>query len=119
MIVSGLCKNGDWRFGASLANYKKDSEAIAQNVQTRIASWQRDWFLDADACIDWFRLLSERGTQNEIRQEIERVTLETEGVSRVLSIDATVRASKRQATYTVRYIDVFGAEREVTDANNG
>lgn len=119
MIVSGLCKKGDWRFGASMANYKSGSEAIAQNVQTRIASWRRDWFLDVDACIDWFRLLSERGTKEQIRQEIERVTLETEGVDRVVSVDVTVRASQRAATYTVRYVDVFGAEREVRDANNG
>lgn len=119
MIVSGLCKDGDWRFGASLAQYKSGSDAIAQNVQTRILSWRRDWFLDADACIDWFRLLSERGTRNQIEQELERVTQETEGVVRVLSVSSSVRVSKRQATYTIRYLDVYGAEKEISDENNG
>lgn len=119
MIVSGLCKKGDWRFGASRANYLSGGDAIAQNVKTRLLSWKRDWWLDADACIDWFKLLSERGTSRKIKLEIERVTAATEGVVRVLSIDATVRASKRQATYTVRYLDIYGAEREVSDANNG
>lgn len=119
MIVSGLTKDGDWRFGASRANYLSGSDAIAQNVATRLQSFRRDWFLDADACIDWTRLLSERGTQRKIKLEIERVTAETEGVVRVTLVDAFVRPSKRQGTYTVKYVDVFGQEREVIDENNG
>ena len=48
MKVSKLDSNHDWTFGQSLANYARGSEAIAQNVVTRLLSWQRDWFLDVE-----------------------------------------------------------------------
>jgi len=87
MKVRRLDNKGDWTFGNGLANYAKENEAILQNVATRIKSFKGDWFLDNEANIDWFRLLSTKDTKQIIINEIERVTLETEGVIRIVNLE--------------------------------
>lgn len=81
--------DGDWSFGRGRADYVKDSEAIQQNIVTRLKSFKNDWFLDIDAHIDWFDLLGRKGTQEEIKREVERVTLATEGVLRINKLQLT------------------------------
>ena len=52
MRVSGLDKNLDWRFGKGRAAYKRNADAIAQNILTRLRSFLGDWYLDTEAGID-------------------------------------------------------------------
>lgn len=98
MQVRQLDDNQDWMFGYGKANYLKDNDAILQNVQTRLKSFKNDWFLDLDANIDWFNILGQKDTKETIIKEVERVTLQSEGVTRVNSIeldeDKTTRAAK-------------------------
>ena len=86
MKVRRLNKNNDWTFGNGQANYLKDNEAILQNVATRIKSFKGDWFLDGDANIDWFNILSSKENKQTIINEVERVALQTDGVTRVNDI---------------------------------
>lgn len=117
MKVSKLDSNHDWTFGQSLANYARGSEAIAQNVVTRLLSWQRDWFLDVEAEIDWEILLSERNTQETIRKEIARVTRNTEGVASVTFVNVSLKRQTRTATYEVEYIDIYNETRNIKNEN--
>ena len=71
MSVSKIDKNRDWNFGRGLANYITGSEEIAQNVATRLRSFVNDWFLDTEQNIDWFVLLGTRGTEKQIKIEVE------------------------------------------------
>ena len=115
MIVSRLDKNHDWTFGQSLANYARSSEAIAQNVLTRVLSWKNDWFLDIEAEIDWYTLLSERNTRRTIEDELYRVTRNTTGVFEVISITSNVKRSTRSATFTIEYTDIYNQTRVITN----
>jgi len=53
MRVSGLDSNRDWRFGKGRAVYKRNADAIAQNILTRLRSFLGDWYLDTEIGIDW------------------------------------------------------------------
>lgn len=110
MRVSGLDKDGDWRFGRGLAVYIKDAEAVRQNVATRLKSFRTDWFLDTDANIDWIDLLGRRNTRDEILREVERVTLATEGVTTITQLDIDVKTSARTATIMLSFGTIFDVD---------
>jgi len=105
MRVRRVDDNGDWVFGKSSADYMSDSDAISQNVKTRIKSFKNDWFLDVEAEIDWFALLGAKGTKKEIEREVERVVLDTDGVTRVDYIEIIV--DSREATILLSYTNIY------------
>jgi len=112
MRVSGLNNNGDWTFGAGLANYKIDSEAVRQNLQTRLKSFVGDWFLDIEAGIDWLTLLGERETEDQILSDVQRVTLATTGIARIESLEISTDRQLREATIFMSVTDVFSQTYE-------
>jgi len=110
MSVSGLDNNLDWRFGKGRAVYKRDSEAIAQNVLTRLRSFKGDWYLDTKAGIDWMQLLSNLGTERRIIRAIESTVLLTEGVISIQKLGIIRRNSNRGVTIELQYTDVFSQQ---------
>lgn len=107
MRVSGLDKDGDWRFGQGKALYVTKTAAIRQNVVTRIKSFRTDFFLDTDAHIDWIDLLGRRGTKDEILREVERTTLATDGVTTITKLEIEVKTSSRNATIMLAFGTIF------------
>jgi len=95
MKIRRIDKNWDWTFGNGIANYATDNEAVLQNVATRIKSFKYDWFLDNEANIDWFKILSMKDNEDIIKSEIERVVLESEGVIRIKSLEITKLDNRR------------------------
>lgn len=108
MKVSGIDDLGDWRFGKGRAVYKRASDAIAQNVSTRVQSFTNDWFLDVNAGINWFELLGNRGTERRILRAVERTVLQTEGVQSLNKLEIIGRDSNRGVTIEITYTDVYG-----------
>ena len=53
MIIRKLDASGDWVYGNGLDDYATRSEAIANNIQTRLYEWRRDcpWALQKG--VDW------------------------------------------------------------------
>ncbi|EFH1545719.1 hypothetical protein BF283_001000 [Escherichia coli] len=90
MIVSALDKDDDWGFGRGRANYITGGAAIAQKAKCRVRSFKNDNPLNMDDNIDWMYLLSEKNTEQEILREIERVTLATDGVMRIVGLSMEV-----------------------------
>lgn len=107
MRVSGLDKDGDWRFGRGLAVYISRGDAVRQNVVTRIKSFRSDFFLDVDANIDWIDLLGRRETKEEILRAVERVTLATDGVTTITKLEIEVKTSTRKATIMLSFGTIF------------
>lgn len=107
MRVSRLDSGKDWTFGKGPANYAINSEAIRQNVETRLLSFANDWFLDVTLNIDWFNILGNRNNEQTIKNEVTRVVLETEGV---LTLDKyEIVVSEREATIKIKFTDIFEA----------
>lgn len=116
MKVSKLDKNNDWTFGRGFANYANASSAIAQNIQTRIKSFKRDWYLDSDANIDWLTLLGTRGIKIEtIRQQVERTVQQTDGVARVDEINLNLNRATRELTLTINVVDIYHTNLLIED----
>ncbi len=107
MLVSGLDKDGDWRFGRGKSVYITRSEAIRQKVSTRLKSFKTDFFLDTDANIDWIDLLGRRDTKEEILRAVERTTLATEGVTSITRLEIQVKTSTRNATIMLAFGTIF------------
>lgn len=111
MRVSGLNSNNDWTFGRGRANYKSASDAIGQNVVTRLRSFKRDWYLDSEANIDWITLLGTRGiTTNEIRDNVERTAKATEGVARINEIAVNLDRALRGITVNINLTDIYNEQ---------
>lgn len=115
MKVAGLNSNDDWRFGRGRATYIKDSEAVAQNVVTRIREFKEDWYADVNKGIDWLTLLGSRNTRKQIENEIRRVVLQTSGVASLDSLEIISNTSARRATIRLTYTDIYSAtfDREI------
>lgn len=107
MIVSALDNNDDWGFGRGRANYITGGAAIAQKVKCRVRSFKNDNPLNMDDNIDWMYLLSEKNTEREILREIERVTLATDGVMRIIDLSMTVDKRNRHQAIELRIETVF------------
>jgi len=107
MIVSALDNNDDWGFGRGRANYITGGAAIAQKNKCRVRSFKNDNPLNMDDNIDWLYLLSEKNTEQEILREIERVTLSTDGVIRIISLSMEVNKSTRVQKIELRIETVF------------
>ncbi|ARJ43312.1 hypothetical protein B1H58_15570 [Pantoea alhagi] len=107
MIVSALDKDDDWGFGRGRANYITGGAAIAQKVKCRIRSFKNDNPLNMADNIDWFYLLSEKNTEQQILREIERVTLATDGVMRINNLELTVNKRTRHQIIELRIQTVF------------
>lgn len=107
MRVSGLDSSGDWRFGRGKAVYLRRSDAIRQNVVTRLRSFTDDWFLDTAAGLPWFELLGDRETERRILREVETVVLGTEGVRAIERLTLTRPNRNREATIEIDVVDIF------------
>lgn len=113
MQVRELDENQDWKFGYGKANYIKKNDAILQNVQTRLKSFKNDWFLDQDANIDWFNILGQKETKETIIKEVERVTLQTEGVTKINIIELTEDKETRKATINIDLDTIYSTNNEL------
>lgn len=118
MIVSALDNNDDWGFGRGRANYITGGAAIAQKVKCRVRSFKNDNPLNMDDNIDWLYLLSEKNTDQEILREIERVTLATDGVMRIIHLSMLVNKKTREQHIEMRIETVFD-NQSITIPING
>ncbi|EKN3738034.1 hypothetical protein ACMU9U_004065 [Yersinia enterocolitica] len=107
MIVSALDKNNDWTFGRGKQNYITGGAAIAQKAKCRIRSFRNDNPLNMDDNIDWLYLLSEKNTEQETLREIERVTLATDGMMRIIDLSMVVNKNTRHQVIELRIETVF------------
>ena len=101
-----LNKNHDWTFGNGTSNYADGNEAIMMNCKTRLLSFVSDWFLDQNQNIDWFTILGQKNNEETIRNEVERVCLNSEGIVNVVSIDI-VKSTNRSASIEIVVDTIF------------
>jgi hypothetical protein len=104
MIIRALTGDHDWTFGQGIQNYLTNDAAIAENIQTRLLSILNDCYFDLGAGVDWIRLLSTKGTQNEIQLSCKAIILASYGVFGVNSIVAQLVGRALMITYNINTI---------------
>ena len=112
MKTRRLTDKHDWTMGASRSDYLTKTQAVAQSVKTRLLSFKRDWFLDADSNIEWVGLLGMRNNQEPIRRAVESTILGTVGVLRIDNLDIKIKG--RAAVIDIELTDIYGEKIQVT-----
>lgn len=100
MIIRALDGNGDWTYGKGRNNYYSGNSAVAENIQTRLASFLGDCFFDTAAGIDWFNLLGGKD-QLALNLAISAVILNTPNVTGILQL--SVNLSRGTRAVTIQY----------------
>ena len=104
MRFRNLTNNNDWDFGRGLQSYASDADAIALNVKTRLQSWIGDCFFDMVTGIDWQNRLARFGQEPYLREELQKLILETDGVLSIESISTSMEGRSLIAQYTINTI---------------
>lgn len=110
MSVSPLDKNNDWVYGR--AGYKTGSDEVRQNVVTRVLCFVSDWFLDTADGIDWYSLLGQKNTQEQIVAAVEKRILETVGVLSIELLEVIPAATEierkaRKLNLNIRFRTIY------------
>lgn len=116
MRVRALDENSDWVFGFGAANYISGKDAVYQSVVTRLKSFKNDNPLAMDSNIDWNTLLGQKGTEDTILNEIERVVMQTDGVTRVTRLEV-IKTANRIQSLQLSYDTIYDESEtvEITD----
>lgn len=111
MIVRALDGNGDWQFGKGKNDYKRNLNATAQNISTRLKSFLNDCFFAANEGIDWFNLLGSKN-QQAISLAVSSVILNTVDVTSIVSLQINLSVNR---TITIQYnvSTVYGRTSDV------
>lgn len=107
MRVRRLDKHHDWTFGQGFTNYAAQSEAIAQNVQTRLWSFVNDWFLDLEHGLPWLEQMGRNVNLSEWEIRLKRYVLQTDGVAKITEYEANLDPDTRQLHITIGYQDIY------------
>ncbi len=110
MRVRRLDNNHDWTFGQGFANYAAQSEAIAQNVQTRLWSFTQDWFLDLDHGLPWLEQMGRNVNLSDWEIRIKRHVLQTDGVVKITEYKANLDTDTRRLQIVISYQDIYQQE---------
>lgn len=112
--VRRLDKNHDWTFGQGFTNYAIESEAIAQNVQTRLCSFTNDWFLDLEHGLPWLEQMGRNVDLGDWEIRIKKHVLQTDGVSKITSYESNLDPNTRKLVIDITYQDIYGAENSAS-----
>lgn len=118
MRVRRVDQHHDWTFGQGHSNYAIESEAIAQNVKTRLWSFTQDWFLDLEHGLPWLDQAGKRVNRVELDIKLKRYVLETEGVAYIKDYQADFLPDTRVLTINIDYVDIFETPHTVSYATN-
>lgn len=105
-----LDANGDFTFGHSQADFYVDQpEAVAQAVETRLALWTGQWFLDITEGTDWQSGVLGKYTSNLYDSIIKDRIVSTPGVDSIDSYSSTLDPSSRTLSVIAVINTAFGA----------
>ncbi len=90
MIVRSIDENGDWTFGKSRNNYLSGSDAVKQNIKTRLLEFVGDCFFNIQAGVDWFTFLGGSKNQLALNLNISSIILNTRFVTSIRQLSISL-----------------------------
>ena len=104
-----LDASGDYVLGGGLSAFFINSpDAVAQAVQTRLALWSREWFLDLTDGTAWSTGVLGRNTQATRDAVIRNRILTTPGVNVILSYSSSLDRATRTFNVSVSLDTIYG-----------
>ena len=117
MIIRALDKNSDWVFGKGANSYKREKEAIIQNVETRILEWKNDCFFNFNAGVDWYNRLVFKGSQATqkrlLEAELTAIIKTSFGVANVIFLEASFNRVDRKVIIRYKIATSFSQEEAI------
>lgn len=107
MIFRQITAIGDWTFGKGVSGYAIEERAIELNIKTRLQSWKGDCFFALDDHVDWLGRL-DKGQEDNLRNELKSVILQSVGVISVNSIEGELSRTTRSFKVTYNIDTIFG-----------
>lgn len=106
MKYRALDPDGDYLFGDAAVFLTDTPETVMQAIITRLRLTKGEWFLDQRVGFDTNQVLG-YGTQTTRDAEVQRIILETQGVSSITSYSSSV--SGRAFSVTAVVNTIYGA----------
>ncbi|WP_407059281.1 hypothetical protein ACKZDW_02560 (plasmid) [Ralstonia syzygii subsp. celebesensis] len=105
-----LDANGDYVWGHQQNDFYRDqAEAVAQAVQTRLALWTGEWFLDVTDGTPWNTEVLGKYTKDQYDGAIRGRILGTTGVTEITNYSSTVNSATRTLTITTTINTQYGS----------
>jgi hypothetical protein len=109
MRVRALSSSGDLTFGQGTANFLINTPlTVGQEVETRLALIQGEWYLDLTAGCPWNTKILGYDTASTRDLAIKSVILGTQGVKALLSYVSNVDAITRAFTVSADILTIYG-----------
>jgi len=113
-----LSPSGDYVFGRGAGEFLANSPAcVAQLVETRLALWSGQWFLDANEGTPYFGQVLGMGTGGTYDQAIQQRILATQGVTQIVAYASNLDRASRVLTVTATIDTQYGTAVVTTDLN--
>lgn len=96
--------SGDFTWGKGINNYVFNSNAVKQNIKTRLQSWANDCFFAMEDGVD-YNLYLQTGEADLLEEDIRRVLVQTEGVAELTEFNFSLVDRVFRANYTI--IDIY------------
>lgn len=107
MKVRKLTASGDYRLGHGDRDFHVDTpEGVAQNVMTRLALWQGQWFIDTAEGTPWLQRIL--GKHDAVDTVIKTRILETPGVIAISSYESILNPDTRVMTVNATLETEYG-----------
>ena len=102
--IRALDSDGDWDFGKGKSSYKRDQNAILQDVDTKLNEWLGDCFFAQNSGIDWKTRLSKTNQKNLLDNEIRRLIVAVVGVLKINSFSSDLTNRDYSANFNITTI---------------
>lgn len=109
MIVRTIDQNHDWTFGKGRNNYRRNLDAVTQNINTRLYMFLNDCFFAFNEGIDWWNLLGGK-SQLAVELAVSTTILNTEGVIGLLELSVNL-SQTRQVTITYQVASSYSINK--------
>ena len=105
-LVRGVDGNNDWLFGKGKNDYKRNNDAVAQNIGTRLRSFLGDCFFSLSDGIDWYNLLGGKN-QVELTLAISAIILNTSEVVALIELNVDSNPIDRRVTIQYEVTTIY------------
>lgn len=106
-----LSATGDYVFGHGKRDFYVDQpEVVAQAIQTRLALWLGEWFLDTADGMPWNEQVLGKGTERIRDAAVRRRILGTPGVNSIVAYKSTVDPETRKFTIETIVDTIYGQQ---------
>lgn len=104
-----LDANGDYVWGHQQNDFYRDqAEAVAQAVQTRLALFTNEWFLDVTDGTPWTTQVLDKYTKDQYDAAITDRILGTQGVNQITSYSSAANTTTRKLAVTATIDTQYG-----------